>query len=220
MKRTRQWQTDLGEESTDCPWLVPGALWSSLLTVSTPMLLVLAACPAAVNEYLSEATQGGRVGWLCWWSEVLRSIEKGHVGTGTQAANHNAGESFEGMRVGNQSAEWFLIPHSCLWDGVVQSVEGTAGGGWQSAAAAGQLKIGSLMDFHNKLSHIVPIDGLSLVLLPLSKTECTVFPLIPFLFNKHLFCSHWSLWLWLSLCPQGVPQSWELDRGHGWDQQC
>lgn len=76
--------------------MVPGALWSSLLTVSTSVLLVLAACHAAVNEYLSEATQGGRVD-CADGLKYFRPSRRDIVGTGAQAASHNAGESFEGM---------------------------------------------------------------------------------------------------------------------------
>ena len=37
---------------------VPGALCTSLLTVTTPMLLVLAACLVTVDKYLTVAVQG------------------------------------------------------------------------------------------------------------------------------------------------------------------
>lgn len=65
------------------------------------------------------------------WLEVLWSIKVGYCGS-------------RGTRQLVTHQEWFLVPHSCPLGGVVQSVEGTTGGGWQSAAAAGRLEIGSL----------------------------------------------------------------------------
>lgn len=79
------------------------------------MLLVLAACLAAVNEYLSEATQGGRV-YCADGLKYFRPSRKDIVGSGAQAASHNAGESFEGMegRVGGKSKRRVILEPTFL----------------------------------------------------------------------------------------------------------